>query len=104
MKRIAALLAALSLAFICTLAAAENHSEYWLNSWADDLFKEAQQQPEPAEPPDLPLAGRLILAYVDANGKCNVYCKYGGPKVDPLPEDPDLEALLASEIVSNYRI
>ena len=25
-------------------------------------------------------------------------------ELDPLPEDPDLEALLASEIVSNYRI
>ena len=86
--RIPALILALSMVFAYAAAAAEEHSEYWLDSWADEVFREALGQPASAEKPDIPLTGRLVLAYVDQRGKCNVYCKYGGPKADPRPEDP----------------
>ena len=88
--RISAILLALCLLLVSVPAAAEreSHSEAWLDRWARELFEEAQKQPALDEQPEVPLSGRLILVYAELSGKCNVYCKYGGPKTDPRPQDP----------------
>ena len=86
--RMLAVLLVLCAALAVTPGRAESHSKAWLDRWAEELFREARELSLADEEPDVPLSGRLILAYTDLKGKCSVYSKFSGPKKDPRPKDP----------------
>ena len=94
---ISALLMALCLLMASVPAMSESHSEAWLDNWARELLEETLEQPVSAEQPEIPLRGKMILAYKELNGKCNVYGKYSMmAKEDPHPEDPFFQPVVST--------
>ena len=95
--RIIVMFLSVCLLFVSVPALSENVSEAWLSNWAGEIYHEAIQQPSPSDRPNLPLEGKIILAFLDLNGKFNVSGKYSiMAKKDPHPDAPFFQPVVSN--------